>query len=230
MSFVGFSPETVAFLEELSQNNDKDWFAAHKELYERVVLEPARAFVVAMGARLREIAPEIQADPRVNRSLFRVYRDTRFSQNKAPLKTNLAIWMWEGEGKRMECPGFYFHLEPGEFFLGSGIYMFPDKELLHHWREAVDDDEFGESLEAAAAEVEAAGLQIGGAGLKRVPRGYDKEHPRGRWLKHKGLTVGTGSLERPPELYSEALVDWCMERFVLMEPVHAWLREWRRHL
>jgi uncharacterized protein (DUF2461 family) len=130
----------------------------------------------------------------------------------------------------MQCPGFYFHLEPDHFFLASGMYMFPDKEVVHHWREAVDDEEFGQALVEATAKVEAAGLRVDGQSLKRVPRGYDKEHPRGRWLKFKGLTVNTGDLERPPELYSAALVDWCMERFAQMEPIHAWLREWLKHL
>lgn len=230
MRFQGFTQASVQFLEELKSNNNKEWFDARRADYDALLLDPARALVVALGERLRELAPEIHADPRVNGSLFRVYRDTRFSQNKDPLKTNLAIWLWEGEGARMERPGFYFHLEPGGFFLGAGIYQFTTKELLHHWREAVDDDEFGAALVDAAAKAEAAGLTIGGAALARVPRGYDPQHPRARWLKHKGLTVGTTPADPPPELTSPALVDWCMERFAHMAPLHAWLREWLRHL
>ncbi len=230
MTFTGFPREGLQFLTDLKANNTKEWFDDNRATYDEKVLAPARAFVLEMGARLREIAPDIRAEPKINKSLFRIYRDTRFSQDKTPYKTNLAVWFWEGEGKRMECPGFYFDMSPERIFMGTGIYMFPTKELLHHYREAVDDDEFGEALEAVVVKLKAAGLELSsGKQLKRVPREYDKEHVRGDLLRHKGLTAG---LELPisEEVHSEAILDLCMKHFKAMNPLHAWIRELLVHL
>ena len=117
-AFTGFSKDTIKFFDGLRKNNNKDWFEQHRDMYENSVLEPSKAFVVAMGARLRAIAPRIIAVPKVNKSLFRINRDTRFSLNKSPYKTNLGIYFWEGVRPRMECSGFYFHLEPPKMILG----------------------------------------------------------------------------------------------------------------
>ena len=111
-SFPGFSKESVQFYKSLSKNNDKRWFEEHKADYEQFVLAPAREFVVVLGEKLRKIAPQIHAEPKINQSIFRIYRDTRFSRDKSPYKTNLGIWLWEGVGKRMECSGFYFPFCP----------------------------------------------------------------------------------------------------------------------
>ena len=83
-----------------------DWFKRHKNDYEELVLNPSRLFVSEMGELLRGIVPAINADPRVNRSLFRINRDTRFSKDKTPYKTHITLWFWEGLGPRMENPGF----------------------------------------------------------------------------------------------------------------------------
>ena len=83
-------------------------------------MTPARLFVGEMGARLKKLSPGVQADPRVDKSIFRIFRDTRFSRDKTPYKTHLGIWFWEGDGPRMECSGFYFHLDPPKLMNGSG--------------------------------------------------------------------------------------------------------------
>jgi uncharacterized protein (TIGR02453 family) len=92
-------------------------------------MTPARSFVTAMGEKLRKIAPGIVADPRVNKSIFRIYRDTRFSKEKTPFKTNLGIWFWEGDLPRMESFGFYFHVEGKKMMLAAGVYMFQKEQL-----------------------------------------------------------------------------------------------------
>ena len=105
--FDGFSHDTVAFFEALQENNNKEWFNENKTNFERNVLEPARGFVVALGQRLKEkISQDIIADPRTDKSIFRLYRDTRFSKNKSPYKTHMGIFFWEGERKKLENPGF----------------------------------------------------------------------------------------------------------------------------
>jgi len=113
-AFNGFPRELIQFYQGLSRNNDKSWFNEHKDIYARHVIAPAQDFVVSMGERLRMLSPGIVADTRANGagSIFRIYRDLRFSKDKRPYKTFLGIFFWEGSGKKMENPGFYFHMEP----------------------------------------------------------------------------------------------------------------------
>jgi uncharacterized protein (TIGR02453 family) len=120
-AFNGFSKELPKFFQNLKKNNTKPWFEKHRNEYEEFVLGPAREFVVEMGTRLRKIAPEINAIPKINQSLFKINRDVRFSKDKSPYKTSMGIWFWEGRRKRMECSGFYFHLEDQRMFFGMGI-------------------------------------------------------------------------------------------------------------
>ena len=108
-AFKGFPRELVRFFNGLRKNNTKEWFQDHKQDYEDHVKQPSMEFVMAMGEKLKTVAPKIHAIPKVNQSLFRLNRDTRFSKDKRPYKANLGIWFWEGDRKRMECPGFYFH-------------------------------------------------------------------------------------------------------------------------
>ncbi|MBI4773048.1 MAG: DUF2461 domain-containing protein [Deltaproteobacteria bacterium] len=220
--FQGFSPQAVDFYVELTRNNNKGWFESHKDTFETHVLAPARAFVVGMGERLRNIAPGIHADPRVNRSLFRIQRDIRFSPDKSPYKTHLGIWMWEGEGPRMERPGFYFHLEPPFLMLAAGMREF-SKPVLEAYRSAAVDREWGAALKDAIESVTSKGSYIvGERHYKKVPRGFDPHHANAELLLHNGLTVRTES-PIPPEFYSEELLDYCFVRFVEMKPVHEWL-------
>src|SRR4030042_462972 len=124
--FRGVSRETVAFFRGLKKNNNREWFGAHRDVYESHVLAPAKAFVVDMGRRLKEIPPEIVAVPRINKSIFRLNRDTRFSSDKSPYKPNLGLYFWEGPRSRMESPGFYVHLESPTRLVGAAYSMFPD--------------------------------------------------------------------------------------------------------
>ena len=94
-TFSGFPKGTVSFLRDLAANNNREWFTAHRPEYETAVLEPARAFVRVMGERLRRLSPQIKAEPRIDGSLFRLYRDIRFSPDKSPYKTNLGIFFWK---------------------------------------------------------------------------------------------------------------------------------------
>ena len=134
-AFSGFTRETVRFFAALRKNNNRDWFLLNKETYDRHVLEPAKLFVTAMGERLKTIAPGIVAVPAVNKSIFRIYRDTRFSKNKLPYKTHVAA-VFHHRGNWQGSAGYYFHIEPGEVFLGGGIYM-PDSGQLKKIRAAI---------------------------------------------------------------------------------------------
>ena len=226
-TFQGFPRECVAFLEGLTANNSKEWFDDHREDYDTHVLAPARAFIAAMGERLREIAPDVVADGRVNQSLFRINRDVRFSKDKSPYKTHLGVWLWEGSRPRMECSGFYFHLEASSLMLGSGVYEL-SKPMLGTFREAVLDDRRGPALAAAIDAVKANGLEVGGQTYKRVPQGYDKDHERADLLRFGGLHVG--KTEPIPEaLFGPELIEHCFAAYRQMAPLHEWLREMIQH-
>jgi len=221
-TFNGFPKECISFFRELSSNNTIHWFKQHKREYDAFVLKPARNFVYDMGERLRLIAPRINADPRTNRSLFRINRDVRFSADKSPYKTHLALWFWEGSGPRMECSGFYFHLEPGKLMLGVGIYCFP-KPLLDKYRTYVVHKKHGPALAQVIDSVTGAGsITLGGNHYKRTPRGFDPNHKYAGLLLHNGLYAGEDT-PVPDELFSEELVDFCFERFNIMAPLHRWL-------
>jgi uncharacterized protein (TIGR02453 family) len=221
-SFSGFPARAVTFLRQLAAHNERDWFHAHRPEYEAEVLAPARAFVLAMGERLRRLSPGIQFDPGRNGSLFRIYRDTRFSPDKSPYKTNLGILFWEGRGPRMACPGYYFHLEPPFLMLGAGLYIIP-RPLLERYRRAVADPEYGPELAAIVKKITALpGCTLGGEHYKRVPAGYDPDPAAAGLLRHAGLYAGwEGPV--PAELHSPALVEFCWRKYKPMEPLHRWL-------
>ncbi len=125
--FMGFPKQTLKFFADLEKNNDREWFKAHKSAYEDFVLVPTRNYVEAMGARLQREAPGICAIPMVDKSIFRLHRDTRFSPDKRPFKTHLGIFLWEGEEDKLECPGFYLHLEKDKLIVGGGIHIFQNR-------------------------------------------------------------------------------------------------------
>ena len=222
-SFKGFSPETIGFFLQLNQNNHKTWFDAHRQQYDKAVLNPSRAFVEALGSRLEAIAPGVHADPRINRSIFRINRDVRFSKDKSPYKTYFSLIFWEGQGPKLECSSFYFHVEPPTLLLGAGIYIFPS-HILKAYRDAVIDPEQGEALVQAVEAVQQAGYNLDGKHYKRVPRDYPADHERVELLLYNGLTTGYDTVI-PEAFYTAELVDYCFENFLKMLPLHRWLVE-----
>jgi len=221
--FDGFPKELVTFYQDLSQNNNRDWFNEHKDVYKQYVIAPAQDFVRAMGERLRELSPNVVADTRASGagSIFRIYRDTRFSKDKTPYKTFMGIFFWEGSRKKTENSGFYFHLEPPKLMLATGIHAFP-RPLLEAYRDAVVHSEHGAALVQAVERVSRGPYQIGGRHYKRIPRGYDATHENADFLLYNGLHASIES-DIPEELYTEDIVDYCFDRFKDMYPIHQWL-------
>lgn len=174
--FGGFDPATLGFLRELAANNDREWFKANKARYESAVLDPALQFIQAMQAPLAGFAPHFLAVPeRAGGSLMRVYRDTRFSRNKLPYKTNIGIQFRHESAKDVHAPGYYVHIAPDEVFLGAGLWR-PDTEPLRAIREriAARPGEWQRALGAAGFRRH---FRLGGESLTRPPRGFDKSHP-----------------------------------------------------
>ena len=222
--FEGFPTQALHFLTELDANNNRAWFQAHKSDYQQHVLAPTLDFVVALGERLQEISPGIRYDLRPNGgSILRIYRDLRFSADQTPYEPNIRVGFWEGEGKRMENPSFLVRIEPGGVSLYAGIHVFP-KPLLAAYRDAVIDETLGAELEAAMAAVrEAGGYTLGGEHYKRVPRGYDADHPRADLLRYNGLWVHTANPVDAALITTPGLLDACLEHCRNMAPLHRWL-------
>jgi uncharacterized protein (TIGR02453 family) len=198
---ASFGPELFGFLAELKDHNDRDWFAANKGRYEADLLEPALAFVEDFEPHLRAITPHLRADARrVGGSLFRIYRDTRFSKDKTPYKTMAGIYFRHEQSKALHAPGFYLHLAPGDVFAGGGIWH-PDTKTAHAIRTAIAADP--EGWQAAIA-----GVELGqGDALKRVPQGFDKDHPLADDLKRRDFAA----IERMSE--GEATAPHFLDRY-----------------
>jgi uncharacterized protein (TIGR02453 family) len=216
MPFEGFPREGLRFLTQLERNNDRDWFAAHRDEYERFLLEPARAFVDAMGERFDAFARGVHADARVNQSIRRINRDTRFSKDKRPFKTHLDLWFWQGEGRSQDRPGFWFRLSPKRLVLGAGKHGF-EGEHLERYRGAV-----GPELVRAVEAVEAAGAEVGGKHYKRLPAGYEAEGREAELLLHSGLYAGR-ELPVPSEAHTAAFPDFCAAEYRKLAPLVEWL-------
>jgi uncharacterized protein (TIGR02453 family) len=220
-AFLGFTKETVSFLQRLRKNNARDWFEANRGVYTKHVLKPAKSFVSAMGPRLKRISPNIVAAPKVNKSIFRLNRDTRFSPDKSPYKPNLGIYFWEGPGARMESPGFYVHVEPPTFLLAAGYYVFPDW-LIGPFRKAVVDPNQGKKLSAILKQLaDSTDFKVSGQHYKRIPTGYDASHPNAGLLLHNGLHVWWET-NIPEEFFMPDLVDYCFQKLEPLAPLHHW--------
>lgn len=223
-AFSGFPEEGLAFYQALAANNNREWFQAHKQDYIDYVQAPAVAFIMTLGERLKTLSDGIRYDTRTNGagSLLRIYRDIRFSKDKTPYKTNLGIILWQGEGKKTECPAFYFHMEADAGQMHCGMHHF-GKPMLAAYRDAVIDDKMGAELEDALAKVKGAGsYRIGGEHYKQVPRGYDPAHRRVGLLLYNGLSASAPPLA-PSLVTSPDLVEVCFQQCRDMAPLFHWL-------
>jgi uncharacterized protein (TIGR02453 family) len=181
---ASFSPELFSFLADLRANNNREWFAANKDRYEEHVLEPALEFIAAFAPKLDRISSHIRADPRPSGgSMFRIYRDTRFSKDKTPYKTNVGIHFRHELARDAYAPGFYLHLGPDEVFAGGGIWH-PGTEGATRIREAIvaDPDRWRRATRTGAF---AKRLELGGDSLKRVPSWADADDPFADDLRRK---------------------------------------------
>jgi uncharacterized protein (TIGR02453 family) len=221
MTFKGFPPETLAFLNGIHAHNEKAWFDANRELYEAGYVAPAKAFVEEMGPKLKSIAPEVQFEAKVNGSMSRINRDIRFSKDKRPYKEHLGLWFWHGDKRQWDVPGFWFELTPTHLQLGIGIYMLQG-EALDAYRQSVIHPRSGKALLAAVAAVEAEGkYEIGGKTRKLMPRGFETDPDRADYLLYEGLYV---SISLPPETAAKPkLAEICLRHYAAMWPVGEWL-------
>ena len=234
-TFRGFRPEALGFLRGLKKNNRRDWFEARRSTYLRELVEPMKALVEELDVRFADLAPEFVGDPK--HSIFRIYRDVRFSRDKSPYKAHAALWIYHrapgrGVGKEIDGgAGFYLHVEPGASVVAGGLWM-PPRPSLALVRARFDQD-------LAAWERAVSGLAFtrrfgkllddeDGILLKRLPRGYPEGHTAEKWLRYKSFTVHRHYDDAA--ILSPKLVDRTMKDFAAMVPMCRWLNRALGHL
>ena len=199
-TFTGFRPEAIQFLADLAANNERDWFQPRKAEFERLLKRPMEELCVAIEEQFLTRDIPLHAD--AVKSPFRIYRDTRFSKDKSPYKTHYAAsFGWAGDGvdaaagrshtESIHASGGYFHLQPGEIYVGGGVWH-PETAWLSSFRQRLVDDlaEFRAIVDAPAFKGTFGTVGDDGESLKRVPPGYPADHPAADLLRLKNVTFG----------------------------------------
>ena len=221
---AGFRPAALSYLRALAKHNERPWFEAHRSEYEQEVLGPMREFVEEMDDRLARITPEICGDAR--RSVFRIYRDIRFSNDKRPYKTHAACWFFHRDsdakvGRDGGGAGFYFHIEPGRSQTGGGLWM-PGPPVLAQLRRAIDADPRAFTRAADSTTMRRRfGSLDDEAVLTRMPRGFDEDHPAAKWIRYKSFTAGR--MIPDAEVTRTDIASRVAKDFVALTPLVRWL-------
>jgi uncharacterized protein (TIGR02453 family) len=215
-----FTDRTLRFLRSLKRNNRREWFNAHKDDYEAHVRQPMIATIERLAVDFLEFAPELSASPKS--SLYRIYRDTRFSEDKTPYKTHVAaVFPTRGLPKH-EGAGLYFHIGCDEVWIGGGIYA-PQTPQLVALREhiAANVRRLRSIVDSPAFKRHVGGLE--GEKLTRVPRGFPKDHEAGEYLKYRQFIAGR---EFPPAFAtSPAFYRTLLRVFAEVAPLSRFLNE-----
>ena len=206
MAFEGLPKDYFAFFKELKANNNREWFNDNKPRFRESVQEPLAAFVEAMAPRLKKVSKHFVADPRLNGgSVFRIYKDVRFSKDKSPYKTHGGVQFRHALGKDAHAPGFYVHLAADEVFYGGGIWHPPAPQLLLI-REAIRDKAKPWKSATTSAAFNKRFKNVRGDGLKRPPRGFDAEDPMIDDIKRKSffaMADGTPASAKKPSFVDD---------------------------
>lgn len=224
-TFRGFSKETFDFYRELSQNNNKQWFDEHKSEYQTSVVEPAQAFTEALGQKLKGISKAIVYDTRASGSgsIIRIYRDVRFSKDKTPYKTWLGIVFWDTPGKRMKTPAYYFGMDQESARLHCGWHGF-EKPVLEAYRDAVAGKSGAALVKAIEAVKSRKGFEVEEPHYKRVPAGYEAEHPRADLLRYNSMGASSPQISLT-QAGKANLVDLCLEYANTLKQMFLWLAD-----
>jgi uncharacterized protein (TIGR02453 family) len=207
MGKVYFTPALFKFLKDLKKNNNRPWFLANKERYEKIVRNPLLDFIGELGPSMRKISRNIVVDNSpTGGSMFRIYRDARFSKDKSPYKTHVAAHFTVSRAKDVHSPGYYLHLAPDEVFCGGGIWH-PEPPVLGQIRDYLvhHPKEFKSIL---ADKTFKKHCTLEGDKLVRPPKGYAPDHEMIEYLKYKDFIFFTQFNEK------QACSPGFMEKFV----------------
>lgn len=220
--FAGFPADFFCYFEQLRQHNDRDWFNENKDRYQQSVVEPMVAFITAMQPKLAALSEHFPADPRPHGgSMFRIYRDTRFSKDKTPYKTHAACHFSHAKSKDAHAPGFYVHIDTDEIFFGGGIWS-PPAPQLNTIRDFIANNARSWARIRNSRKVQDAG-GIKGDSLKRPPRGFDEQHLHIEDLQRKSFYIMSKCM---PELARSAeFIDEVAQGFARAAPLNRFICE-----
>lgn len=224
VSFTGFPKEGLAFLDNIIINNSKEWLDDHKEEYEKTIVGPNKAYVEEMGEHLQILVPTIHAIPKVNKSLFRIYRDARFHRLD-PIKERIGIIFWQGTTHRMQSSSFYMHYDPFEVFVATGIRNFKPP-LLAKYREYIKDEHRRTSLHLILESLKEKGYQIAAPSYKKFPRGFEeyKDEPYA-YLAKFGSMYAYKTFKPDKTFHSEKIIERNFKIYEDMLDLHQWVYE-----
>lgn len=226
-----FTPKTLAFLRALKRNNRREWFHARRADYDQHVHAPMLAIVERLAGDFARVAPDFVASPKV--SMFRPWRDTRFSADKAPLKTHVAAVFPHRALGRMQGAGLYFEVAPGHVWIGGGLYA-PDPATLHAVRRHIAAEHATLAGLVRAKRFRSLLGAMQGERVSRMPRGFDADHPAADVLRHKQFLAAreeAADFAAQPDFYRHLLATFAaMAPFVqfLNVPIIAMRREAER--
>lgn len=211
MNKIYFTKEAVNFYENLKKNNNKEWFAENRHIYDNIIIPNAKDYVTDMGQKLKTIVPDINYAPKIDGSIFRIHKDARINKGKTPFKTHLGIIFWSGNS-RLENPCFYLHIEPPFYYTGVGIARF-SPEILSSYRLMVNSKKYQDTLINIKNTVQANYFNILGDKLKNVPKGIEPvNHTAAEFLKYKSIYIND---EMPinKDFYSETFFSYTFDVF-----------------
>lgn len=215
-----FPKETIAFINDLSKNNNKDWFNENRYRYENDFLTPSKEIVTSISTELKKINPNINCIPKVDGSIFRIYRDARRHKGKPPFKTHLGLIFWQGES-RTENASYYLHIEPPFYYTGVGMAYF-SPYAIKSFRNAVTNIKTAKELRNILDLAKKEYWQIEGDTLKKIPKGYTPLKNFEDLLLYKSLYL---SDEMPinNDFYSNNFFTRIIEIYQKMTPYYNWL-------
>ena len=220
MQFTGFPKEGLKFLDQILINNSKEWLDEHREAYEKLIVEPNKAYVDEMGEHLQVLVPSINAVPKINKSLFKIYRDARYHPLD-PIKTRIGIIFWQGGGHRMQSSSFYMHYDSQEVFVATGIRNFKPA-LLYAYREYIKNERNREALHTILESLKEKGYSIPEPQYKRLPQGFDKESNYIYLAKYSAMYVFSTYLPNS-EFCSVKVIEKNFKLYEDMYPLQEWV-------
>lgn len=222
MGFHGFPKEGIAFIEQIIQNNSKEWLDAHKDEYEQFIVQPNIRYVEEMGEHLQVLVPSIKVIPKVNQSLFRIYRDTRFHLDN-PIKERIGIILWQGGGHRMQSSAFYMHYSPSEVLVAAGIRSFKPP-LLALYREYIKNDAKREALHHILETLKAKGYEVPEPEYKRLPNEFSSDISYAYLARYSSMYAFVTS--KPDRtFYSSKIINRNFKVYEEMLPLQQWVYE-----
>ena len=223
MTFNGFKKEGIEFLLDLETNNTKVWFENNRHIWEEHILRPNVAFVEEMGETLEMLVPTIKAKPKVSGSLFKIYRDTRFSKDKTTMKDKIGIIFWQGTAHRMQSASYYFFFNTEVYYIATGIRTFKPP-LLKAYRKYIQNKTNARNLHNILEDIKKKGYQLPEPKYKRLPQGFDKDDEYAYLSKYNAI-FGFQTYNIDDTFYSEEILDKAFKVFQDMDNLREWLYE-----